>query len=48
MHVSISPLISDTAYANKLLSHAKQLYEFATQFKGKYSTSVSAAAAYYE
>ena len=40
-------LISDQTYANILLGHAKQLFEFATQFKGKYSDSVPAAAAYY-
>ena len=40
--------ISDSTYANTLLSHAKQLYEFATRFQGKYSDSVNAAAAYYE
>lgn len=38
---------SDSTYANILLTHAKQLYEFATQFKGKYSDSVNQAAAYY-
>ncbi|XP_064604141.1 endoglucanase 4-like [Liolophura sinensis] len=35
------------AYANKLLSHAKQLYDFSKNHKGLYSTSVPAAAAYY-
>ena len=40
-------LFTDQTYANILLDHAKQLYEFATQFKGKYSDSVNAAAAYY-
>ncbi|XP_060582482.1 endoglucanase A-like [Ruditapes philippinarum] len=37
----------NATYANILLTHAKQLYEFATQFKGKYSDSVSAAAGFY-
>ncbi|XP_045162475.2 endoglucanase E-4-like [Mercenaria mercenaria] len=37
----------NATYANILLTHAKQLYEFATQFKGKYSDSVNQAAAYY-
>lgn len=40
--------MADSSYASELLSHAKQLYEFATNFRGKYSDSVSAAAAYYE
>ncbi|CAL1529413.1 unnamed protein product [Lymnaea stagnalis] len=34
-------------YAATLLDHAKQLWEFATKFKGKYSDSVSAAAGFY-
>merc|ERR1712137_487634 len=37
----------NATYANELLTRAKQLFEFATQFLGKYSDSVNAAAAYY-
>ena len=40
-------ILPDQTYANELLVHAKQLYEFASQYKGKYSDSVNAAAAYY-
>lgn len=37
----------DPAFAAKLLTHSKQLYEFALMFKAKYSDSVNAASAYY-
>jgi hypothetical protein len=37
----------DNAYADKLLNNAKQLYEFAETYQGKYSDSVSAANPFY-
>lgn len=37
----------DNAYADKLLNNAKQLYEFAETYKGKYSDSVNAANPFY-
>ena len=46
---SASVLFRDTnsAYADKLLNNAKQLFEFADTYKGKYSDSVSAANPFY-
>lgn len=38
----------DGSYASTLLSHARQLYEFADQFRGKYSDSISDAALWYK
>ncbi|MDJ0595427.1 MAG: glycoside hydrolase family 9 protein [Pleurocapsa sp. MO_226.B13] len=37
----------DNAYADRLLNNAKQLYEFAETYQGKYSDSVSAANPFY-
>jgi endoglucanase len=37
----------DNAYADKLLTNAKQLYEFAETYQGKYSDSVPAASPFY-
>ncbi|XP_063408599.1 endoglucanase G-like [Mytilus trossulus] len=37
----------DPAFSAKLLTHAKQIYDFAKTYKGKYSASVTEAAAYY-
>ena len=37
----------DNAYADKLLNNAKQLYEFAETYQGKYSDSVDAANPFY-
>ena len=37
----------DNAYADKLLKNAKQLYEFAETYQGKYSDSVSQANPFY-
>jgi hypothetical protein len=37
----------DPAFSTKLLTHAKELYEFAKKYKGIYSESVNEAAAYY-
>jgi len=37
----------NATYANTLLEHAKQLWEFGMKYKGKYSNSVSAAAGFY-
>ncbi|XP_025082994.1 uncharacterized protein LOC112557393 isoform X1 [Pomacea canaliculata] len=38
----------DATFANEMLTHAKQIYQFAKQHPGFYSTSVNAAAAYYK
>ncbi|MBM4070068.1 MAG: hypothetical protein FJ271_14115 [Planctomycetes bacterium] len=38
---------TDTAYADKLLQHAIQLYSFADTYRGKYSDSITDAASYY-
>lgn len=38
---------SDAAYADKLLLHAKQLYDFAEKYKGKYSDAIPGASAFY-
>jgi len=35
------------AYASELLSHAKELWDFAMKYQGKYSDSVQAAAGFY-
>ncbi|ESO99300.1 hypothetical protein LOTGIDRAFT_113614 [Lottia gigantea] len=37
----------DSAYANKLLSHSKQLYDFALAHQGIYTHCINEAAAYY-
>jgi endoglucanase len=36
----------DAAYAAALLEHAKQLYDFANNFRGKYTDAVPAAGFY--
>ncbi|XP_064612033.1 endoglucanase E-4-like [Liolophura sinensis] len=38
----------DSHYAGTLLAHARQLYKFATTYKGKYSTSVPKVVEFYE
>jgi endoglucanase len=38
---------TDTAYANTLLTHARQLYSFADTYRGKYSDCITDAAGYY-
>lgn len=38
---------SDAAYADKLLLHAKQLYDFADRYRGAYSDSITDAKQYY-
>ncbi|WP_055108329.1 glycoside hydrolase family 9 protein [Paenibacillus ihumii] len=38
---------TDAAYAEKLLEHAKQLYQFADQYRGAYSDSITDAAQFY-
>ncbi len=38
---------SDEAYAEQLLNNAKQLYEFAETYQGKYSDSITDAQGYY-
>lgn len=37
----------DPAYSATLLNHAKQLYEFADKYRGKYSDAITDATAYY-
>ncbi|XP_013069522.2 endoglucanase 4 [Biomphalaria glabrata] len=37
----------DPTYSSTLLDHAKQLWDFAMNYRGKYSDSVNAAAGYY-
>ncbi|AZK47654.1 glycoside hydrolase family 9 protein [Paenibacillus lentus] len=39
---------TDSAYAEKLLTHAKQLYQFADQYRGSYSDSITDAVQYYK
>jgi hypothetical protein len=39
---------SDTAYANLLVTHAKQLYSFADVYRGLYSDAITDAAGYYK
>ncbi|KAF8380073.1 hypothetical protein HHK36_027543 [Tetracentron sinense] len=39
---------SNPAYANELLSHAKQLFEFADKYRGKYDSSIRVAQKYYQ
>ncbi|AWB46889.1 endoglucanase [Paenibacillus sp. CAA11] len=38
---------SDPAYSAKLLKHAKELYQFADQYRGKYSDSITDVKQYY-
>jgi endoglucanase len=38
---------TDSAYSTTLITHAKQLYDFADQFRGKYSDCIKDAAGYY-
>ncbi|PZD96207.1 endoglucanase [Paenibacillus sambharensis] len=38
---------TDAAYAEQLLKHAKELYSFADQYRGKYSDCIKDAASYY-
>jgi endoglucanase len=38
---------TDAAYANTLLSHARQLYAFADTYRGKYSDCITDAGGYY-
>ena len=38
---------SDAAYADKLLTHAKQLYDFADKYRGTYSDAIPGAKAFY-
>lgn len=39
---------SDSAYADKLLTHAKQLFSFADKYRGKYSDCIKDAQGYYQ
>lgn len=38
---------SDPAYADKLLRHAKELYDFADRYRGKYSDSITGVKEFY-
>lgn len=38
---------TDAAYADKLLGHAKQLYDFADKYRGMYSDAIPGAKAFY-
>jgi len=38
---------SDPAYAAKLLTHARQLYDFADKYRGKYSDAIPGVTAFY-
>ncbi|KAJ8616308.1 hypothetical protein MRB53_035680 [Persea americana] len=38
---------SNRAYSNELLTHAKQLFEFADKYRGKYDSSITVAQKYY-
>jgi endoglucanase len=38
---------TDSSYANTLLTHAKQLYDFANNYRGKYSDSITDAQSFY-
>ncbi len=44
---SIAFKTEDPAYSEKCLTHAKQLYEFANNYRGKYSDAISDAQGYY-
>ncbi len=38
---------TDAAYADKLLQHAKQIFDFADKYRGKYSEAIPGAKAFY-
>ncbi|XP_074317578.1 endoglucanase 6-like [Silene latifolia] len=38
---------ANPAYANELLTHARQLFEFADKYRGKYDSSITVAQKYY-
>ena len=38
---------TDASYSNKLLAHAKELYDFADRYRGKYSDCITDAQQYY-
>jgi endoglucanase len=37
----------DPSYSNNLLTHAKQLFDFANNYRGKYSDSITDASNFY-
>ncbi|KAE9451979.1 hypothetical protein C3L33_16133, partial [Rhododendron williamsianum] len=39
---------SNPSYANELLTHAQQLFEFADKYRGKYDSSITVAQKYYQ
>ncbi|OVA01951.1 Glycoside hydrolase [Macleaya cordata] len=39
---------SDPSYSNELITHAKQLFDFADKYRGKYDSSISVARKYYQ
>jgi hypothetical protein len=45
--ISMAFRASDAAYADKLLGHAKQLYDFADKYRGMYSDAIPGAKAFY-
>jgi hypothetical protein len=38
---------TDPSYANKLITHAEQLFGFANKYRGKYSDSITDAQSFY-
>jgi hypothetical protein len=38
----------DSTYSNNLLTHAKQLFDFANNYRGKYSDSITDAKKFYK
>jgi hypothetical protein len=38
---------ADSGYSSTLLTHAKQLFDFANNYRAKYSDSISAAQGFY-
>jgi hypothetical protein len=38
---------TDSNYANTLITHAKQLFDFANNYRGKYSDSITDAQSFY-
>ena len=41
-------MLADPEYAALLLKHAKEIYEFAVKYKGKYTDSIIDAKGYYK
>ena len=45
---SIAFSSADSAYSAELLKHAKELFNFADKYRGKYSDSVPGASSFYK